>query len=287
MRHYDSAAKRCLSQGTHFDTQTNASPYAKKAKLTSARPSIVRCNREVHLNTKLGNQVHKEQTPDTVLPPGRCGYRGIYNRYFKRGIDFVLALLLAVPVTPVILLLCIIIAAEDGFPAFYTPLRGGYRGKPFRIFKLRTMRKNADRFGGTTALNDPRITRSGRILRKLKLDELPQIYNVLIGTMSFIGPRPELLQYTDAYRGEEKLILEVRPGITDFSSIEFISLDEIVGSEHADEMYEKYVLQKKNRLRIRYAREVSLRTDFILFFKTIGCVLRKAWHVIFKKTGGE
>ena len=108
--------------------------------------------------------------------------------------------------------------------------------------------------GGTTALNDPRITRTGKALRKLKLDELPQVYNVLLGSMSFIGPRPELLRYTEAYKGEEKIILEVRPGITDFSSIEFISLDEIVGAENADEMYEKYVLEKKNKLRIRYAK---------------------------------
>ena len=134
--------------------------------------------------------------------------------------------------------------------------------------------------GGTTALNDSRITKTGRLLRKLKLDELPQVYNVLLGTMSFVGPRPELLRYTDAYLGEEKLILEVRPGITDFSSIEFISLDEIVGAENADEMYEKYVLQKKNQLRIRYAKEVSFQTDVYLFFKTIGCVVKKACRML-------
>ena len=97
--------------------------------------------------------------------------------------------------------------------------------------------------------------------------------------MSFVGPRPELLRYTEAYEGEEKQILEVRPGITDFSSIEFISLDEIVGTENADEMYEKYVLQRKNRLRIRYAQEVSLRTDVYLFFKTVGCALKKALRI--------
>ena len=239
------------------------------------------------MKTELNYEVHKEHSAEAVSPTQRCGCYGIYNRWIKRGIDFILALLLAVPVTPVVLLLGIVIAAEDGFPVLYTPLRGGYCGKPFRIFKLRTMRKDADRYGGTTALNDPRITRTGRILRKLKLDELPQVYNVLIGTMSFVGPRPELLRYTDAYQNEEKLILEVRPGITDFSSIAFISLDEIVGAENADEMYEKYVLQKKNRLRIRYAREVSLRTDFQLFVKTVGCVLKKAWRVLFKKSCGE
>ena len=98
--------------------------------------------------------------------------------------------------------------------------------------------------------------------------------------MSFVGPRPELLQYTQAYEGDEKLILEVRPGITDYSSLEFISLDEIVGADDADEMYEKYVLKRKNELRIRYAREVSFRTDAKLFCRTVVCVLQKAVRVL-------
>lgn len=210
----------------------------------------------------------------------RAKYDSIYNRIIKRILGFIFALAASALVIPIILIICIFIMLEDGFPVFYTPLRGGYHGKPFHIIKLRTMYRDADKYGGTTALNDPRITRIGRYLRKLKIDELPQIFNVLTGTMSFIGPRPELLQYTEAYQGEEKLILEVRPGITDFSSIEFIDLDEIVGAENADEMYEKYVLQKKNRLRIRYAREVSFGTDIYLFGKTVWAVLRKAGRVM-------
>lgn len=208
------------------------------------------------------------------------GYAGIYNRIIKRMIDIPLALVASILVTPIILIISIFIVAEDGFPVFYTPLRGGYRGKPFRIFKLRTMRKDADKFGGTTALNDPRITKCGRILRKIKLDELPQFYNVLLGTMSFVGPRPELLQYTDVYTTDERFILEVRPGITDFSSIEFISLDEIVGTENVDEVYEKIVLKRKNELRLKYALGVSFRTDVYLFCKTIGCVLKKTIHTL-------
>ncbi len=226
---------------------------------------------------------HKEQRA-TELKEKRpqAGYCGFYNRIIKRIIDFILSLVAAVVVTPIVFVIGIFIAIEDGFPVLYTPLRGGYRGKAFRIFKLRTMYKGADKMGGTTALNDPRITRTGKALRKLKLDELPQVYNVLLGSMSFIGPRPELLRYTEAYKGEEKIILEVRPGITDFSSIEFISLDEIVGAENADEMYEKYVLEKKNKLRIRYAKEVSFGTDVSLFFKTVTAVLKKAMRVVGK-----
>lgn len=226
---------------------------------------------------------HKEQRATELKEKRpRAGYCEFYNRIIKRIIDFILSLIAAVVVTPIVFIIGIFIAIEDGFPVLYTPLRGGYRGKAFRIFKLRTMYKDADKLGGTTALNDPRITRMGKALRKLKLDELPQVYNVLLGSMSFIGPRPELLRYTEAYKGEEKIILEVRPGITDFSSIEFISLDEIVGAENADEMYEKYVLEKKNKLRIRYAKEVSFGTDVSLFFKTVTAVFKKAMRVVGK-----
>lgn len=212
----------------------------------------------------------------------KCGYAGIYNRIFKRIFDFTAALILSIVLLPVVLVFAVLIAVEDGFPVFYTPQRGGYKGKPFKIFKFRTMVKNADKIGGgTTALNDPRITRTGAFLRKVKGDEIVQIYNVLAGTMSFVGPRPELLKYTEQYEGEEKLIFEVRPGITDFSSLELISLDEIVGADNADEMYEKYVLKHKNALRIKYAREVSLKTDITLFFKTVLSVLKKAFVYLF------
>ena len=148
-------------------------------------------------------------------------YQGVYNRYVKRVIDFVAALFLLILTSPLFLIISLIIIIDTGFPVFYKPLRAGYKNKPFHIYKFRTMVKDADKGDGTTALNDPRITRSGKILRKLKLDEIPQFINVLNGTMSFIGPRPELLRYTEQYIDEEKLILEVRPGITDFSSIEF------------------------------------------------------------------
>lgn len=220
----------------------------------------------------------------------KCGYAGIYNRFFKRVFDFVAALILSVILLPIVLIFAVIIAADDGFPVFYTPLRGGYKGKSFRIFKFRTMIKNADKLGGgTTALNDSRITRSGAFLRKVKGDEIVQIYNVLLGNMSFVGPRPELLKYTEQYEGEEKLIFEVRPGITDYSSLELISLDEIVGADNADEMYERYVLKHKNALRIKYAREVSLKTDITLFVKTVFSVLKKAFAyftVAKEKTNG-
>lgn len=212
------------------------------------------------------------------------GYNSFYNLHLKRWLGCVLAIVMFLLLWPIYFLISLIIVVEDGRPVFYRPQRGGYKEKPFRIFKFRSMVKNADKIGGgTTALNDPRITKVGNFLRKTKLDEIPQLFNIIIGNMSFIGPRPELLRYTEQYNGEEKLILQVRPGITDFSSIEFINLDEIVGQGNADEMYEKYVLKKKNLLRIKYAKEVSFTTDVTLFAKTVWRVIEKAFSFIILK----
>ncbi len=211
-------------------------------------------------------------------------YDGLYNRYIKRAIGIVVAIPSLILVLPIYLLISIAIICEDGRPIFYRPLRGGYKGKCFKIFKFRTMVKNADKIGGgTTANHDPRITKVGKFLRKTKLDETANLINILIGNMSFIGPRPELLQYTEKYEGDEKEILEVRPGITDFSSIKYINLDEIVGSENADEMYEKYVLKQKNGLRVKYAETVSFITDCNIFFVTIWKVIMKTFGFIVKK----
>lgn len=209
-------------------------------------------------------------------------YDGIYNRYIKRIIGLVIAFPFVVLAIPLYLIIGTAIFLEDGFPVFYRPLRGGYKNKPFRIFKFRSMVKNADKIGGgTTAMHDPRITKVGAFLRKTKLDESANLLNIIGGSMSFIGPRPELLRYTDQYEEAEKEILEVRPGVTDFSSMEFINLDEIVGTVNADEMYEKYVLKRKNELRIKYAESVSFSTDAEIFCKTIYKVVEKSFGFIF------
>lgn len=211
-------------------------------------------------------------------------YDKFYNLYIKRTIDFLISGVALCFLWPFYLIIAIAVLLEDGFPVFYRAERGGYRGIPFKICKFRTMVKNADQIGGgTTALHDSRITKVGNFLRKTKLDEIPQIGQVFMGKMSLIGPRPELIRYVNQYEGEERDILQVRPGITDFSSIEFINLDEIVGGENADEMYEKYVLKKKNQLRIKYAHGVSFRTDCYILFKTLAAVFRKAFGFVIKK----
>lgn len=219
------------------------------------------------------------------IPPELVtGYKGIYNRIVKRILDLIFALILLVLTSPVFLILSVMIAADTGFPVFYRANRGGYRNKDFRIFKFRTMVQNADQIGGgTTALHDSRITRAGNFLRKTKLDEFANLLSIVTGNMSFVGPRPELPRYTEQYKGTEKLIFEVRPGITDYSSIEFISLDEIVGAQNADEAYETNVLPKKNKLRVKYAAAVSFSTDCRLFFKTVGKVLGKTEKVLLER----
>lgn len=210
-------------------------------------------------------------------------YDGTYNRYIKRVLGLTVACPFFIVAIPLYLIIAVAIVLEDGRPVFYRPLRGGYKSRPFRIFKFRTMVKNADKIGGgTTANHDPRITKVGAVLRKTKLDETANLINIILGTMSFIGPRPELLQYTEKYEGNEKKILEVRPGVTDYSSMEFINLDEIVGSRNADEMYEKFVLKRKNELRVKYAENVSFKTDVSIFCKTICKVLQKVFGFFFK-----
>lgn len=211
-------------------------------------------------------------------------YSGVYNRHVKRLLDICLAVMALMILWPFFLVIAVLIALEDGFPVLYRAERGGYQGKSFRICKFRTMVKNADKIGGgTTSFHDPRITKIGNFLRKTKMDEIPQFGQVLLGKMSLVGPRPELLQYVRQYQGEELDILKVRPGITDYSSVEFVNLDEIVGTENADDMYEKLVLKKKNALRVKYAHTVSLKTDIYILFRTAAVVLDKIFGFVFKR----
>lgn len=221
---------------------------------------------------------------ETEVRRETAAYNGIYNRLVKRVLDICISGCAIALLWPFYLALALLIAVEDGLPVFYRADRGGYRGRTFRICKFRTMVKNADKLGGgTTSLHDPRITRVGNFLRKTKMDELPQLFQVFTGKMSLVGPRPELLQYVSQYAGAEEQILQVRPGITDHSSVAFIDLDEIVGDQNADEMYERLVLKKKNALRVEYAETVSFRTDCRILVKTVEAVMKKANGYIFRK----
>jgi lipopolysaccharide/colanic/teichoic acid biosynthesis glycosyltransferase len=200
----------------------------------------------------------------------------LYNSTIKRFIDLLSAIILFIALLPVFLLISLLVKIDSRGSVFYKALRGGYHNKPFMIYKFRTMIMNADKVGGgTTALNDARVTKVGKLLRKSKLDEIPQLLNIIKGDMSFVGPRPELPEYTSLYTVEEKRILSVRPGITDISSLKYVSLDEIVGAFNADEYYEKHVLPNKNLLRLTYVDEQSFALDIKLFFLTLWKVVRR------------
>jgi lipopolysaccharide/colanic/teichoic acid biosynthesis glycosyltransferase len=193
----------------------------------------------------------------------------------KRAIDITGACVGLVLLTPLLLLLALLIKLDSSGPVFYRGLRAGWHGQPFRIFKFRTMVPDAERLGGgSTAKNDPRVTRIGRLLRRYKLDELPQLLNVIRGDMSLVGPRPELPQYAALYAGDEKLILTVRPGITDNASIEFIHLGNLLGDEDADLIYETQIRPRKNALRVQYVKTQSIAGDLHLIWRTLVRLVR-------------
>jgi lipopolysaccharide/colanic/teichoic acid biosynthesis glycosyltransferase len=156
-------------------------------------------------------------------------------------------------------------------------VRIGRFGKPFRIFKFRTMVVNAEKLGGpSTAGDDPRITEVGKFIRKYKFDELPQLMNVLKGEMSIVGPRPEVKMYVDMFTEEEKSILSVRPGITDWASI--WNPDEgaiLAGSPDPEKTYMEKIRPEKIRLQLKYVEEKSLWVDFKIIVRTLETIFRK------------
>ncbi len=196
--------------------------------------------------------------------------------YIKRLLDLLLASIGLIFLWPVLLIIAILVKCESTGPVFYRGVRTGRFGKPFRIFKFRSMVVDAEKVGGSTTKDkDPRITKIGGFLRKYKLDELPQLLNVLVGEMSFIGPRPEVAEYTDLYSEEEKAILSVRPGITDYSSMKFNDLQAYVGDGDADEVFRREILPQKNALRLKYVRDCSFWVDLKILLQTIGIVFLK------------
>lgn len=217
----------------------------------------------------------KEKMPEMPYWDGPLSHP-FYSHVVKRALDLVLALILLIPALVVMIPLAIWIKLDSPGPVFYKAIRGGYHNQPFKILKFRSMVVDADKSGGCTAKNDDRVTGAGRVMRRLKLDELPQLLNIIRGDMSFVGPRPELLLYTTQYTKEQECIMWVRPGITDRSSIVYIAQDEIVGEEDPVANFEKLILPEKNRLRVEYAMSQSFGLDARLFLETIGGVFGKA-----------
>lgn len=191
----------------------------------------------------------------------------------KRIFDFVVSLIGLIILSPLFLIIAILIKLESKGPVFYRGIRVGRYGKPFQIFKFRSMVQDAEKIGvSSTRASDMRVTRCGRFIRKFKLDELSQLINVLIEDMSIVGPRPEVQKFVDLYTEEEKAILALRPGITDWASIKFHNEGEIIeasGIRDADEAYAKLIRPEKLRLQLKYVREHNLWIDTKIIFATL------------------
>ena len=195
----------------------------------------------------------------------------------KRLLDILLSLAGLFVLAPVMMVIAVLVKISSPGPVFYRGIRAGLNGSPFCIFKFRSMVNDAEALGGpTTGTDDPRVTRIGRFLRRYKLDELPQFINVLIGDMSLVGPRPEVLEYASKYVGDEKMILKMRPGITDYASLQFANLDDLVGRDDPDKFFREHILPVKNALRLKYVRQWSLSRDFIILICTVLRILQKS-----------
>jgi lipopolysaccharide/colanic/teichoic acid biosynthesis glycosyltransferase len=194
----------------------------------------------------------------------------------KRSFDIIASFLGLLLLLPLFVVLAIVLRWESPGPTFYRGLRAGRYGKAFRIFKFRTMVVNADKIGGpSSSADDPRITRAGDFLRRYKLDELPQLINVLTGEMSLVGPRPEVLQEVLLYTEEEKRLLEVRPGITDWASIRFRNEGEILrGSADPHAAYREKIRPEKIRLGLEYVDRRSFLTDCQIIASTLKAILQ-------------
>lgn len=202
--------------------------------------------------------------------------RRFYAGYGKRALDLAVSVPALIALTPVFCALAALVKAGSPGPVFYAQERVGRRGRPFRLWKFRTMVADADKSGpAVTSSGDARITSLGRTLRKWKLDELPQLWNVVRGDMSLVGPRPEVKKYTDIFRDDYSEILEISPGITDYAALEFRNEEEVLALyPDAEEAYTSVVLPEKIALYRQYLREMGFRSDLKIIFRTIREVIR-------------
>jgi len=197
----------------------------------------------------------------------------------KRLFDFVAAFCGLMITSPLLIVIAIWVKLDSKGPVFYRPERAGRFGIPFRIYKFRSMVIDADKIGGpTTSGNDPRVTRSGRFIRKCKLDEISQLINVVRGEMSLVGPRPEVVWKVEKYSREEKMTLELRPGITDWASI--WNSDEggvLADAQDPDAVYEEVIRPIKMKLQLYYYETRSFFEDLKIIFYTFYRLINKNW----------
>ena len=195
----------------------------------------------------------------------------------KRIFDLFFSFFVLIVLSPFFLIAAILIKAHDGGPVFYMAPRVGKNGKNFRMFKFRTMIVNADKAGpSSTTSTDSRLTGIGKFLRKYKLDELPQMINVLIGQMSIVGPRPQIEWAVKEYSNEERKILSLKPGITDYASIHFSNEGELLaGSDDPDKTYMELIHPVKMKLSLEYLKNHSMLVDLKIIFMTFTSIFKK------------
>lgn len=195
----------------------------------------------------------------------------------KRVLDVLAAGILLVVTAPLSLYAAYRVRIEDGGPVLYAAPRVGLAGVPFRMYKFRTMVVNAASIGGSsTASDDPRLTESGHFLRRWKLDELPQLLNVIRGDMSLVGPRPQIQSDVDRYTRDELRLLSVKPGVTDWASNKFSDEGGILaGHPDPDEAYDRLIRPEKIRLGLRYVEHLSFATDMRILLAAAAAVLKR------------
>ena len=188
-----------------------------------------------------------------------------------RFFDFILSLVGLVVLAPIFIVLAIWIKIDSKGPVFYKQVRVGQNGIDFGLFKFRSMVVDADKKGLiTVGGRDPRITRSGYFIRKYKLDELPQLINVLLGDMSLVGPRPEVRKYVELYTDEQQRVLSVKPGITDYASIEYMDENEILGkSNDPEKTYIEEIMPEKIKYNMKYIQNKNVSEYFKIIFLTL------------------
>ena len=193
----------------------------------------------------------------------------------KRFFDLFLSFVLLIVLLPFFLIIAIAIKCNSKGPVFYLQTRVGFRGNDFQIFKFRTMYTGSDKSGLlTVGGRDSRITSAGLFLRKYKIDEFPQLINVLIGNMSLVGPRPEVRKYVNLYTDEQKKVLMVKPGITDYASIQFVNENEILGNATDPEKeYINVIMPAKLQLNLKYIHENGFLTDVKILAATLARII--------------
>ena len=192
----------------------------------------------------------------------------------KRAFDFLFSVIGLVAITPVMLLLALIITIDSKGGVFYKQVRIGKNKKPFKLYKFRSMSTDADKKGLLTVGNkDSRITKIGYYLRKYKLDELPQLINVLYGNMSFVGPRPEVEKYVKLYNQEQLMVFNVKPGITDWASIKYVNENEILAkSSQPEKTYIEEIMPAKLKLNLEYVKHNNVFVDIKIILLTIKAI---------------